>query len=90
MKHNAEKAMNLIQQALSLTGDFALGNARSYLLAALREINHVHNKRKKREFNLKQEYEQKERLSLEEAKKRLKALDEMIKIEEEEINQPRN
>lgn len=88
MKHNAEKAIPYVEKALALMGgDFALSKARSYLSAALNEIAHVDKKRKKRDYNLKQEeiYEKEKKLSAEEARKRIYLLDQMLKEEEAKL-----
>lgn len=90
MKHNTEKAVVLVQQALATLGDdFALSNARGYLKAALNEINHVQVKRKKRDYNFKRENaikeEKKLKLSKEEALRRFQALEQMLKVEEAKL-----
>jgi len=85
MKKNAESAATYVQQALREAGsDFALANARRYLVAALDELTKVHNKREKRErnFKLEEEQRQKKRLRLDEARWRLQKLDEMLKAEQ--------
>lgn len=97
MKHNAEKAMALVQQALAAVGgDFALSKARGYLTAALNEINHVQTKRKKRDYNfkretaIKEEKEKQKRLSKEEAYRRLQMLEQMLKAEEAKLRNGSN
>ncbi len=86
MKKNAEKAAALVQQALNeVGGDFALSNARGYLMAAFNELNRTHNKRVKRDLNFKrmeEQEKQKRMLRVEDARWRLKQLDDMFKLEE--------
>lgn len=93
MKHNAEKAINNIQKAISeLGGDFALSNAKGYLLAALKEINHVNKKRIKRDLNQKIEFanEEKKRLSKEETLRRVNMLEKMFQEEESKLQNGSN
>jgi vacuolar-type H+-ATPase subunit I/STV1 len=86
MKHNAEQAAALVKQAIQmLGGDFALSEAKQYLLASLNSLEHVQHKREKREFNKKQNetYEKQQREQLAStAKWRFAQLDAMLKQEQ--------
>jgi hypothetical protein len=93
VKKNAEAAVAYVQQALRETGsDFALSNARQYLVAALNELTKVQNKceRRERNFKMEEEARQKKRLRLEEAQWRLRKLDEMFKAEEAKLRNGSN
>ena len=93
MKKNAETAASYVQRAISETGsDFALSNARRYLVAAFNELTKVQNKREKREKNFQLEEKQRlaQRLSFEEARKRLQLLDKMLKEEEAKLQNGSN
>jgi hypothetical protein len=79
-----------VQQAIKETGgDFALSSARRYMVAALNELQHTQKKREKRENNFKQMQEQErvKRLRLEDARWRLKVLDDMLKAEQKLQNE---
>lgn len=86
---NTDRLVSLINQALNAAGsDFALSGARGMLMSALKEVEHVNKKRVRRENNIKQEAEKKEKLifSAQEARKRIAMLDNMFKTEEAKLN----
>jgi hypothetical protein len=85
MKKNAEIAAELIRRAINETGsDFALSNARNYLVAALNEVTKTQKKRERRENNLRLEEEQRKKklLKMEEARLKLKQLEDMLREEQ--------
>lgn len=89
MKNNAETAAALIRMAISETGgDFALSDARRLMHAALNELQHAHKKREKREIArkiLEEKEKEKKKMRFEDAKNRMKMLDQMLQEEKTKL-----
>jgi hypothetical protein len=85
MKHNSERALMLISQAVKLCDDFALSLAKSHLCAALNEINKVTKKRERRETNL-QQIEKQNRENKVKEELRRKKLKEQLDNQQMDVN----
>ncbi len=88
MKNNTSTTKSYLTEALrSIPPDFALGNAKQYISAALREIEIVEKKRGKREAGIQQQNLQinQQAINRQNAPSIVSGLDAMIQEEQEKL-----